>query len=185
MGCGRWICRLTVLGINETIKDNEKLKQDDGIDSRDFDHKDLPDGWSSGVYGSLEITRDHLGRRRIQTDKLSGKTIYYNEQGEVIEEKGATSKPESSEGTSGAEKDIPTQDVDIDNLPDGWTRTDNNGRTHVRDENGNIRARIDPPDKITDYRHRHNYDKNGNSLDKNGNIVDRKSPDAHIPYNGK
>jgi len=41
--------------------------------------------------------------------------------------------------------------------------------------------RIDPPDKVTNYPHKHLYDINGNSLDVNGNIVPSKSPDAHIP----
>ncbi|MDL2250823.1 DUF6531 domain-containing protein [Lachnospiraceae bacterium OttesenSCG-928-J05] len=90
----------------------------------------------------------------------------------------------ANEGISGSIKFVQAQDVDINNLPEGWTRTDNNGRTHVRDGNGKIRVRIDPPDGKTDYRHRHNYDEDGNSLDKDGNVVDRKSPDGHIPYDG-
>lgn len=95
-----------------------------------------------------------------------------------------TTRSEAKEGTSGAAKAIQAQDVDINNLPEGWTRTDNNGRTHVRDGNGKIRVRIDPPDSKTDYRHRHNYDEDGNSLDKDGNVVDKKGPDGYVPYDG-
>ena len=69
----------------------------------------------------------------------------------------------------------------IDDLPDGWSKVTNNGRTHIRDENGKIRVRIDPPDKKTPYKHRHYLDENGQSLDRDGNIVNYKSPDAHIP----
>lgn len=80
-------------------------------------------------------------------------------------------------GAEGAGKKI----VDVDNLPSGWTKTTNNGFTHVKDANGNIRVRIDPPDAKTPYPHKHLYDEAGNSLDINGNIVSPKSPDAHIP----
>ena len=72
-------------------------------------------------------------------------------------------------------------DIDLQSLPEGWTSTENKGHTHIRDDTGNIRIRIDPPDGRTQHRHKHLYDRNGNSLDKNGNIVDRKSPEAHIP----
>ena len=73
--------------------------------------------------------------------------------------------------------------VDANNLPEGWTKTENNGFTHIRDADGNIRVRIDPPDAVTNYPHQHVYDASGNSLDINGNIVSPKSPDAHIPLN--
>jgi len=69
----------------------------------------------------------------------------------------------------------------LDSLPKDWKYTENNGFVHVRDANGNIRMRIDPPDKVTKYDHVHLYDEKGNPLDVNLNIVDRKSPDAHIP----
>jgi hypothetical protein len=71
--------------------------------------------------------------------------------------------------------------IDPNNLPKGWTKTENNGFTHIRDENGTIRMEIHPPDKVTTYPHQHIYDPAGNPLDINGNIVDYKSPDAHIP----
>ncbi|EJS47196.1 hypothetical protein ICG_05375 [Bacillus cereus BAG1X1-3] len=70
----------------------------------------------------------------------------------------------------------------LEKLPDGWKYTENNGFVHVRDGNGTIRMRIDPPDKVTKYDHVHLYDENKNPLDVNGSIVDAKSPDAHIPY---
>ncbi|MEW9677690.1 hypothetical protein ABRT01_16155 [Lentibacillus sp. L22] len=70
----------------------------------------------------------------------------------------------------------------LDNLPNKWKHTDHNGFIHIRDSKGNIRMKIDPPDKVTKYDHVHIFDENGNPLDINLNIVDRKSPDAHIPY---
>ena len=76
------------------------------------------------------------------------------------------------------------QDI-IDNIPDDWNYTEHNGFVHIRDADGNIRIRIDPPDKITNYPHVHAYDSDGNLLDSAGNIVDRKSPDGHIPYKDK
>lgn len=71
--------------------------------------------------------------------------------------------------------------IDPNDLPEGWTKTENNGFTHVRDSEGNIRVRIDPSDKVTNYPHKHIYDADGNPLDINENIVSPKSPDAHIP----
>jgi len=85
--------------------------------------------------------------------------------------------------TSGTQNQPRVQNVDINNLPPGWTRTDHNGRTHVRDAQGRIRIRIDPPDGSTPYRHRHNYDEQGRPVDARGNVVDRRSPEAHIPTN--
>ncbi|WP_432748259.1 hypothetical protein [Pectinatus frisingensis] len=69
----------------------------------------------------------------------------------------------------------------LDKLSSDWKVKENNGFVHVRDAEGNIRMRIDPPDKVTNYDHVHLYDENGKPLDVNLNIVDRKSPDAHIP----
>lgn len=70
-------------------------------------------------------------------------------------------------------------------LPDGWKYNSSpDGRyVHIRDGNGNYRIRIDPPDKVTNYRHIHVFDGKGNALDINGKVVPYKSPDAHIPYN--
>lgn len=73
------------------------------------------------------------------------------------------------------------QDI-IDSIPDDWNYAEHNGFVHIRDADGNIRIRIDPPDKVTNYPHVHVYDSNGNLVDSAGNIVDRKSPDGHIPY---
>jgi len=80
--------------------------------------------------------------------------------------------------------DIPnmTKQEIIDNIPEDWEYTENNGFVHIRDKNGKMRIRIDPPDRITKYPHVHVYDSEENLLDKFGNIVNRKSPDGHIPY---
>ena len=66
-------------------------------------------------------------------------------------------------------------------LPEGWTFHEHNGRVHIK-ENGKMRVRIDPPDRITDYTHMHIYDKNGKPLNIHGNNVDVKSPAGHIPW---
>ena len=71
------------------------------------------------------------------------------------------------------------QDI-LGKLPEGWKYTENNGFVHVRDANGNIRMRIDPPDKVTKYDHVHLYNEKGESLDINGNVVGSKDPAAHI-----
>jgi len=68
-----------------------------------------------------------------------------------------------------------------DNLPPGWTSTNNNGFIHIKDAQGRMRIRIDPPDSGTPVSHRHHYDTLGRSLDVHGNVVDHRSPEAHIP----
>ncbi len=70
-------------------------------------------------------------------------------------------------------------------IPEGWKFFENNGRVHIKDTSGQMRIRIDPPDKITKYQHMHIYDDLGNALDKLGNIVDRTSLDGHLPWNDK
>ncbi|GFI16478.1 hypothetical protein IMSAGC009_01643 [Lachnospiraceae bacterium] len=70
----------------------------------------------------------------------------------------------------------------VEGIPNDWNYTDHNGFVHIRDAEGNMRIRIDPSDKVTNYPHVHVYDINGNLLDSFGNIVDRKSPKGHIPY---
>lgn len=70
-------------------------------------------------------------------------------------------------------------------IPDDWQIFENNGRVHIKDANGNFRVKIDPPDKVTQYKHMHIYDSDYNPLDINGNIVGRKSSDAHIPWADK
>jgi RHS repeat-associated protein len=57
-------------------------------------------------------------------------------------------------------------------------------RVHFEDAAGKIRARIDPPDGTTNYRHLHLYNKKGEALDVTGTVVSPKSPDAHIPLEG-
>jgi hypothetical protein len=74
-----------------------------------------------------------------------------------------------------------SRSIDINNLPNGWTKTGYSGYTHIRDANDVIRVRVDPPDNKTPYAHMHRYDEAGNSLDVNGNVVSSKNPDAHIP----
>lgn len=90
---------------------------------------------------------------------------------------------ESTEETEAEwdEQDTDLNDVDPDDLPEGWTKTENNGFIHIRDERGRIRIRIDPPDNKTPYPHKHYYDSAKNSVDVNGNIANPKSPEAHIP----
>ncbi|WP_207717314.1 hypothetical protein [Anaerosporobacter faecicola] len=69
-----------------------------------------------------------------------------------------------------------------DSIPDNWDFQNHNGRIHIKDENGNFRVRIDPPDKVTNYTHIHIFDENKNPLDIFGNIVSKKDPAGHIPY---
>ncbi|MBF2347460.1 hypothetical protein IA806_12930 [Listeria seeligeri] len=75
-----------------------------------------------------------------------------------------------------------TKDDILNDLPVGWKYTENNGFIHVRDSNGNVRMKFDPPDNVTNFDHIHLFDNNGNPIDINGNVVNRKSSDAHIPY---
>lgn len=70
----------------------------------------------------------------------------------------------------------------LESLPLDWNYTEHSGFVHIRDANGNIRMKIDPPDKVTKYDHVHLFDESGNPIDVNLNVVDRKSPNAHIPY---
>ena len=88
----------------------------------------------------------------------------------------------ASDALSGGNNQPQAQDVDIDNLPPGWGMTEHNGHIHVRDDQGRIRIRIDPPDRNTPYRHVHFYDELGRPLDADGNVVDRRSIEAHIPF---
>ena len=52
------------------------------------------------------------------------------------------------------------------------------------DKQGNVRAKIHPPDKVTPYNHLHIYDRKQQPLDKGLNYVDQRSPDAHIKISG-
>ena len=117
----------------------------------------------------------------------AGKYVFKDSAGNVLLEAGEQ-EVDAIKGAGGAKgikiKDIPNmkkQDI-IKNIPDNWSYTENNGFVHIRDNNGKMRIRIDPADKVTEYPHVHIYDENGNLLDINGNIVNRKSPDGHIPY---
>lgn len=71
----------------------------------------------------------------------------------------------------------------LDSLPSNWDIKEHNGFVHVRDEAGNLRMRIDPPDKKTQYDHVHLFNEKGDPLDTKLKVVDKRSPDAHIPYN--
>ncbi|WP_392563031.1 hypothetical protein RHO12_06100 [Orbus sturtevantii] len=68
------------------------------------------------------------------------------------------------------------------NLPEGWHFFENNGRVHIKDTIGQMRIRIDPADKITNYQHMHIYDEKGNPLNNLGNIVERNDQAGHIPW---
>jgi len=68
-----------------------------------------------------------------------------------------------------------------DNLPPGWASTNNNGFIHIRDAQGRMRVEIHPPDRVTNFQHRHHYDTLGRSIDAQGNVVHYRSPEAHIP----
>lgn len=84
--------------------------------------------------------------------------------------------------TNWVKQDKNLNDIDPNNLPDGWTKTEKNGYTHIRDTEGNYRVRIDPPvTKKGTSAHKHYYDLNGKHLDVNGNPVDFGSPESHIP----
>ncbi|WP_392553272.1 hypothetical protein RHO14_05275 [Orbus wheelerorum] len=68
------------------------------------------------------------------------------------------------------------------NLPEGWQFFENKGRVHIKDTAGQMRIRIDPADKITNYQHMHIYDEKGNSLNNLGIIVERNNSAGHIPW---
>ena len=68
-------------------------------------------------------------------------------------------------------------------LPQSWKYYENNGRIHIKDENGNYVIRIDPPDNVTTYQHMHIYNFEKSPLDIDGNIVTPKDPAGHIPWN--
>ncbi len=95
---------------------------------------------------------------------------------------GTGSGAAASGGPKRDDDDIDVTTVDPDNLPEGWTRTDNNDHTHIRDSKGRMRIRIDPEDGVTPYRHKHMYSPSGQLLDINGNPVPKKSEAGHIQY---
>ncbi len=115
---------------------------------------------------------------RVKVDGVSGNGG--SKGGSETKEKKGDSKSEGA-GSAKTNNGRDVNDVDINNLPEGWTKTENNGFTHVRDGNGRIRIRIDPPDAKTPYPHKHVYAPDGTPLDVNGKPVSPKSPDAHIP----
>lgn len=70
----------------------------------------------------------------------------------------------------------------LNKLPKEWSKTENNGFVHIRDINGKMRMRINPPDAKTKYHHVHLFNKNGLPLNKNQKVVSPSSPEANIPY---
>jgi hypothetical protein len=90
------------------------------------------------------------------------------------------SPPPPGDGRWQSNNSIDLRNVDPNNLPPGWTKSTHNGHTHIRDPQGRLRIRIDPPDGRTNFPHKHFMDQSGNSLDINGNIVSPNSPAAHI-----
>ncbi len=67
-------------------------------------------------------------------------------------------------------------------LPEGWKYYEHGPFVYIKNELGEYRIRIDPPDAVTDYTHMHIYDSNGNLLNKLGEIVSDTSLDGHLPY---
>lgn len=124
----------------------------------------------------------------------SGKGIVEsgNRLGKMVKEGGTTNKMSKGISKSGSKTLLQSTPEEIanmtrkelqDSIPEGWDFQNHNGRIHIKDENGNYRVRIDPPDKKTNYTHIHIMDENKNPLDINGNIVSPKDPSGHIPYN--
>ena len=127
-----------------------------------------------------------LAFRTLSERVSSGLTLTRNIIGDTIGLIGSRllTSSDAQGGNTGQPSATPGQenlnDVDPDNLPEGWRRTDHNGHTHIRDADGRIRIRIDPPDPRTPFPHRHHYDPQGRPLDSRGQVVSPRSPDAHI-----
>ena len=149
-------------------------------------------GFATLVDGALYAIEGNSEEAKAKLIELPIGLIGAKVEAKVIEKTGAKVEAKLLKGPSKArgnftEKintaDIPNMSKNelIEKLPSDWKVKENNGFVHVRDAEGNIRMRIDPPDKVTNYDHVHLYDETGNPLDVNLNIVDRKSPDAHIP----
>jgi hypothetical protein len=74
-------------------------------------------------------------------------------------QKAKTEKNE--ENTKEKDSDVQAKDVDVDDLPDGWTRTDHkNGRIRIKDKDGNECLRYDPPTRGAN-EHWHHYGPDG------------------------
>ena len=124
----------------------------------------------------------YIYRGKDVSPNLEVKVNVVDDAGNVVDTYSNAAKNIEGTGKGIDSKNLPnmTQKDVLNNLPKDWTSTTNNGFTHVRDANGVIRMRIDPPDAVTNYNHIHLYDATSNPLDINGNIVSPKSPAAHI-----
>ena len=94
---------------------------------------------------------------------------------------GGGTSPGNPDPNNNRRDDVNLNNVDPNNLPDGWTkRIDNGGRIHIQDSAGNYRIRIDPGKKGNPT-HRHHYDINRKPVDVHGNPTQFGAPDSHIP----
>jgi len=134
----------------------------------------IPGSYAGKAVGKIDDVID-LGKAANKVDNVVDAKKTANKIDNAIDVGKTTSK------VSNVPEWIGRLDNNIDDLPEGWSKVTNNGHTHIRDENGKIRVRIDPPDKSTPYTHKHFLDENGQSLDRYGNVVNYKSPEAHIP----
>ncbi|STX18685.1 hypothetical protein [Levilactobacillus brevis] len=124
------------------------------------------------------------------TGKNNSTTSYTKSKTENVPHSQTTQKEKEDAFLKGAQ-DMAPEDL-INNLPKGWKARKYNGsdgkpRLSIKDGAGNLRIRVDAPDKIqskhsTDNYHMHKYDEDGNHLDSSDNIVGRKSASGHIKY---
>ena len=150
-----------------------------GMDGDVIRQIDLNDVATNGQTYNQEEVLEALRRQGIDVE-VEGNTLVDDVIGKISEGGTGVGNIAGKLDTNNI-PNMTKQDI-IDSIPDDWNYTEHNGFVHIRDADGNIRIRIDPPDKITNYPHVHVYDSDGNLLDSAGNIVDRKSPDGHIPY---
>ncbi len=124
------------------------------------------------------------------TGKNNSTTSYTKSKTENVPHSQTTQKEKEDAFLKGAQ-DMPPEDL-INNFSEGWKARKYNGsdgkpRLSIKDGAGNLRIRVDAPDKIqskhsTDNYHIHKYDEDGNHLDSSDNIVGRKSASGHIKY---
>lgn len=112
----------------------------------------------------------------VETKSVNKVVQYFVGKGKSVKPRNFAGKIDAGNIPNMSKKEI------LEALPSDWNYTNHNGFIHIRDDNGVVRMRIDPPDKVTNYDHVHIFDENGNPLDVNLIIIDRRSPDAHIPY---
>ncbi|WP_428958346.1 hypothetical protein [Levilactobacillus brevis] len=124
------------------------------------------------------------------TGKNNSTTSYTKSKTENVPHSQTTQKEKEDAFLKGAQ-DMSPEDL-INNFSEGWKARKYNGsdgkpRLSIKDGAGNLRIRVDAPDKIqskhsTDNYHIHKYDEDGNHLDSSDNIVGRKSASGHIKY---